>query len=103
MRNTQDFLSNRTSMKPSLTLQHFLMIVGLAFAAMAPMLVFGITSGNDVAQHYQSAQTVYESLAAGELYPGFSANPNAGFGDLRLRFYPPGTYYFLSVLYFISG
>ena len=67
------------------------------------MLVWGITYGNDLTQHFQFASEVYNSVSSGIIYPGFSADANDGLGDVGLRFYPPLTYYVLSALFFVFG
>jgi uncharacterized membrane protein len=84
-------------------LVNLLFIALLASLAMASSFYRGITTGNDFRQHFQFAQTIHGSLVSGEIYPGFAAEPNYGLGDVALRFYPPFTYYLLSVIYMIVG
>jgi uncharacterized membrane protein len=75
----------------------------LAALAMVSSFYQGITTGNDFRQHFQFAHTVHGSLTSGEIYPSFAAAPNYGLGDIALRFYPPLSYYLLSVVYIIVG
>jgi hypothetical protein len=82
---------------------HLFFIALLATLAMASSFYQGITTGNDFRQHFQFAHTVHGSLTSGEIYPGFAASPNYGLGDIALRFYPPLSYYFLSVIYIVVG
>ena len=83
--------------------RNYLIIAALSVAAMMPMYMFGVTGGNDQPQHYQFAWTVYRSVSDGEVYPGFAAETNRGFGDVGLRFYPPLTYYVLAAGYFVTA
>jgi len=77
------------------------LIASLAFIAMSASFWNGITSGNDMFQHYQFAVTVRDSIAAGVVYPSFAGSMNHGFGDVALRFYPPLSYYILDGFYFL--
>lgn len=80
-------------------LQQIGLILLFAVIAMAPAFFNGVPSGNDQAQHYQFAWTVFESVKAGDIYPSFASDTNHGFGDYGLRFYPPLTYYALAMAY----
>ncbi|HRH42189.1 MAG TPA: 6-pyruvoyl-tetrahydropterin synthase-related protein [Pyrinomonadaceae bacterium] len=80
---------------------HILLIALFAFLAMISCFYNGVTSGNDISQHYQFAVTIRDSIASQEIYPSFSATANQGFGDFALRFYPPFSYYVLSIVYFL--
>lgn len=92
-----------TGPKSKQFLVNLLFIALLAGLAMASSFYRGITTGNDFRQHFQFAATVHGSLVSGEVYPGFAAAPNYGLGDVALRFYPPFSYYLLSVIYIVSG
>lgn len=70
-----------------------------ALLAMSSSFYHGITYSNDSNQHYQFVLTIYDSIVSGEIYPSFAAAPNYGFGDVGLRFYPPLSYYVLSLAY----
>lgn len=72
------------------------------FAAIAgvvvvlPAILMGVPNNNDLANHYHFAIPFYEALRHGEIYPGWLATPNFGFGDVVVRFYPPALYYLLA-------
>lgn len=89
---------------PSLKLKnpaaHILLIAFFAAVAMLPAYVSGIPGGNDQAQHFQFAWTVYDAVSHGDLYPSLAGGTNHGFGDVGLRFYPPLTYYAIAAVYF---
>lgn len=78
---------------------HLVLIAVFALFAMSSVFYNGITIGNDSMQHYQFALTIHDSIVSGEIYPSFAETPNRGFGDVALRFYPPFSYYVLSVIY----
>ncbi len=71
--------------------------------AVAPAMVFGIPSNNDLANHYHFALPFYEAIAGGDLYPGWLASSNQGYGDPLFRFYPPALYYLLVVGRALTG
>jgi uncharacterized membrane protein len=62
-----------------------------------PIAIWGIPEGGDLANHYRFALPFYESIQKGNIYPGWLAESNAGYGDPRFRFYPPGFYYLLAL------
>ena len=68
-----------------------------------PMYLKGIGGGNDMPQHFQFAQTYYEALLNGNFYPSWAYQPNYGYGDVSVRFYPPLTYYCLAFFRILSG
>ena len=68
-----------------------------------PILLNGMPGGNDMPQHFQFAQTFYNSMLNGEIYPSWAGNPNYGFGDVSVRFYPPLTYFLLAFFRFVAG
>ncbi len=72
-----------------------------SLVAMSSAFYNGIGFGNDFYQHYQFALTTHASIVSGEIYSGFTARVNNGFGDVGLRFYPPFSYYFLNTIYFL--
>ncbi|HEX3101731.1 MAG TPA: 6-pyruvoyl-tetrahydropterin synthase-related protein, partial [Pyrinomonadaceae bacterium] len=82
-------------------LGNFVLIAAFAVIAMLPSYFGGIPIGNDQSQHYQFAWTVYDSVRSGDVYPSLAKETNRQFGDYGLRFYPPLTYYSLSLVYFI--
>ena len=82
-------------------LGHFILIGAFAIIAMMPSYFGGVPVANDQEQHYQFAWTIYDSVRAGDVYPSLSGETNHQYGDYGLRFYPPLTYYALSLVYFV--
>jgi hypothetical protein len=80
-----------------------LVVILAGIAVLIPLMVWGIPSGGDLANHYRFALPFYDSLRGGHLYPGWLAESNFGFGDARFRFYPPGLYYFLGCLKLLTS
>ena len=68
-----------------------------------PAIVLGVPNNNDLANHYHFAIPFYEALRHGEIYPGWLATPNFGFGDVVVRFYPPALYYLLAAGRALTG
>src|SRR4030095_9427344 len=73
-----------------------LIVVGLAAILIAPIAFWGIPQGADLVNHYRFALPFYDSIQKGDLYPGWLAESNFGYGDARFRFYPPGLYYVMA-------
>lgn len=82
---------------------NILIVAVFATLAMASSFYRGITTGNDYRQHFQFAHSISSSIASYEFYPSFAAAANEGLGDVALRFYPPLTYYVLSIMEIVSG
>lgn len=80
-----------------------LVITAVGVAAIVPMFIWGIPFGADLVNHYRFALSFHDSILAGNLYPGWLAYTNDGYGDPRLRFYPPGLYYLLSAARALTG
>jgi 4-amino-4-deoxy-L-arabinose transferase-like glycosyltransferase len=78
-------------------------VFGLAILVTLPILLFGVPRGNDLPQHYQFAVTFRNSFNHGEIYPSWSPDVNAGFGDAGVRFYPPLAYYVLELFEVVFG
>jgi hypothetical protein len=74
-----------------------------AIITILPIVIFGIPSGNDLPQHFQFAQTYYDSLVNGDGFPNWSAQENFGYGGIGIRFYPPLSYYVLAFARIIAG
>ena len=74
----------------------WLILSVFAIVLIVPIAIWGIPQGGDLANHYRFALPFYESLQKGDIYPGWLAESNAGYGDARFRFYPPGFYYLLA-------
>lgn len=78
-----------------------LVIAGLA--ALVPAMISGIPTGHDMPSHLRFAQSLYNTISSGILYPGWVAEANGGFGDPGIRFYPPALYYLLAAARALSG
>ena len=78
-------------------------VIGVSILAMAPMLSFGVPSNGDLSNHFRFALPFHDAIAAGNVYAGWLAESNAGYGDPSFRFYPPGLYYLLSLFRFTTG
>jgi uncharacterized membrane protein len=70
---------------------------------MAPMLVWGIPSSRDLANHFRFALPFYEAIRSGNWHPGWLAESNGGFGDASFRFYPPALYYVMALGRALTG
>src|SRR6185295_14038410 len=68
-----------------------------------PIVIWGIPVGPDLHNHYRLAIAFHDSLLSGKLYPGWLAPSNFGYGDARVRFYPPGLYFLFSVGRLLMG
>ncbi|MGI8467294.1 MAG: 6-pyruvoyl-tetrahydropterin synthase-related protein [Pyrinomonadaceae bacterium] len=82
---------------------YIIVIGGLAILATVSMFYNGVPGGNDLPQHYQFAETFYHSILSGEIYPSLAGDPNQGYGDVGIRFYPPFAYYVLSAARIFTG
>lgn len=80
-----------------------LLVMAAGAAALLPAAFQGIPEGNDLPHHYRVAQSFFDSVRAGDLYPGWLATSNGGYGDLSPRFYPPGLYYLLAAARAAAG
>jgi 6-pyruvoyl-tetrahydropterin synthase related domain len=80
-----------------------LWVVLVSLAIMTPTLVWGIPASRDLTNHFRFALPFYDSLRAGNFYPGWLAESNAGYGDASFRFYPPALYYLLALARMITG
>ena len=80
-----------------------LVVAAVGVAAIIPIFIWGIPVGADLVNHYRFALSFHDSILGGNLYPGWLAYTNDGYGDPRLRFYPPGLYYVLSAARALSG
>jgi 6-pyruvoyl-tetrahydropterin synthase related domain len=84
-------------------LLHLAILALLAGAVMSWSFFNGVTSGNDLPQHFQFADTIHKSLITNEFYPSLASNINEGYGDYAIRIYPSLTYYVLSICFIILG
>ena len=79
------------------------LIGAVCFAVIIPAILWGIPSNLDLTNHFRFAIPFYDSIAAGDFYPGWLAESNAGYGDPSFRFYPPAFYYLLAASRFLIG
>src|SRR5215218_951404 len=78
-------------------------ILAVSLAVIIPAILWGIPSNLDLTNHFRFTLPFYDALAAGDLYPGWLAESNGGYGDPSFRFYPPGLYYLLAFARFVIG
>ena len=74
-----------------------------SFAVIVPAILWGIPSNLDLTNHFRFTLPFYDAIAAGDLYPGWLAESNGGYGDPSFRFYPPALYYLLALARFVTG
>jgi len=79
------------------------LVVVISFLAIVPTIVWGIPSNLDLTNHFRFALPFYDAIVAGDLYPGWLAESNGGYGDPSFRFYPPALYYLLATARFVIG
>ncbi len=77
--------------------------VAASFVVMVPAILWGVPSNLDLTNHFRFALPFYDAIAAGDLYPGWLAESNGGYGDPSFRFYPPALYYLLAAARFVIG
>lgn len=80
-----------------------LIIVAVGVALTLPAIIYGIPQGPDLPSHLRSALAFDESLRQGNLYPGWLATSNGGYGDASFRVYPPAFHYLIVVMRALSG
>ena len=73
-----------------------LVITLFAMAALAPAMLWGVPASRDLQHHFRLALAFKESLSQYHFYPGWLAEANNGYGDVSLRFYPPGLGFLLA-------
>ena len=91
-------LTNRSTEAKSI-----LTVALVGMIALVPLVIWGFPEGADLINHYRFALPFYESIRRGDFYPGWLAESNGGFGDVRFRFYPPGLYYLLAGARLLAG
>ena len=74
-----------------------------SFVIIVPAIIWGIPSNLDLTNHFRFAVPFHEAIARGNLYPGWLAESNGGYGDPSFRFYPPALYYMLAAFRMLSG
>lgn len=83
--------------------QRTIVVALAAVVALLPIVIWGIPFGPDLSNHYRFAIECHDSIRRAKLYPGWLSTSNFGYGDTRLRFYPPGLYYLLSAARIFTG
>jgi hypothetical protein len=79
------------------------LVVVSAVLVLVPVMIWGIPSGADLVNHYRFAVPFFDSLQQGNLQPGWLAESNGGYGDPRLRFYPPALYVLLAAIHSVAS
>jgi uncharacterized membrane protein len=77
--------------------------LAVSLAVVVPAILWGIPSNLDLTNHFRFALPFYDAIAGGNLYPGWLAESNGGYGDPSFRFYPPALYYLLAGARFLIG
>ena len=102
---TQNLQSETATSKP--VIRNRQSAVGFAvlasFLTIIPALIWGVPSNLDLTNHFRFAVPFHEAIAHGDLYPGWLAESNGGFGDPSFRFYPPALYYVLAAFRMLLG
>ncbi|PYS74379.1 MAG: hypothetical protein DMF69_01980 [Acidobacteria bacterium] len=80
-----------------------LVVLAVSTLVLLPIMISGIPYGGDLLSHFRFAVPFYDSIRAGDWYPGWLAVSNDGLGDPRFRFYPPGLYYLFTAVQFITN
>ena len=75
----------------------WILVVGVALLASLPLLVYGAPFVGDLLHHYRTVWAFYDSILNGNFYPSWHPGTNDGYGDVSVRFYPPGIYYILCI------
>ena len=95
--STKPIIGNWQSATP------LLIVITVSLLVVVPMIVWGIPSNRDLANHFRFALPFYDGIVRGHAYPGWLAESNGGYGDPSFRFYPPGLYYLLAASRFLIG
>ena len=78
-------------------------VVFISAAIILPSLFYGVPSNIDLSNHFRFALPFADAVRNGDLYPGWLAESNGGYGDPSFRFYPPALYYFLTLNQSLTG
>src|SRR3954447_19125536 len=90
-----------------------LLAIGLSLAAVVPFFFMGQTEAgtasgvrmpttDDMFLHFDEMRSFYGGLASGEMYPGWEAETNRGFGAATPSFYLPGVYYLTAACFALT-
>ena len=80
-----------------------LSIIAVGIAVTLPAIIYGVPYGPDLTAHFRYALSFEEAIHKGNLYPGWLATSNGGYGDPSFRFYPPGLYYLMTATHALVG
>ena len=80
-----------------------LFVLIFAIAALAPAMVRGVPASRDLLHHFRLGVAFKEAFGRGDFYPSWLAEANGGYGDLSLRFYPPGLGSMLAAVQTVTG
>jgi hypothetical protein len=95
---------SKTTRKPAKQdWKSLLFIVVFAFAALAPAVFRGVPASRDLQHHFRLALAFKEGFSQGDFYPGWLSEANNGYGDVSLRFYPPGLGFLLAAVQTVTG
>src|SRR5262245_18517686 len=83
-------MNNQATTTRTINSKTILLIIAFSILALTPALVYGIPASRDLIHHYRLAVAFHDGFSHGNFYPGWLAEPNRGYGDVSLRFYPPG-------------
>src|SRR5204863_7617547 len=75
-----------------------LFILVFAIAALAPAMFRGVPASRDLQNHFRFALAFQDGFSQRSFYPGWLAEANSGYGDVSLRFYPPGLSFTLATV-----
>lgn len=96
-------VSRRLDLRLRPETKHLIILIVAAAATLIPTLIWGIPSNHDLSNHFRFALPFHDALRSGNLYPGWLADSNHGFGDASFRFYPPALYYLLALVKMAAG
>ena len=80
-----------------------LCLLAVGILVTMPAIIYGVPYGPDIPAHFRYALSFDEAIRQGNLYPGWLAASNGGYGDPSFRFYPPGIYYLLTLAHALTG
>lgn len=78
-------------------------VIAISVAIIVPMFIWGIPANQDLSNHFRFTLPFTDAIANGQLYPGWLAESNSGYGDPSFRFYPPALYYLLAAARMLIG
>jgi len=102
---TQNLQSEAATSKPAIGNRQSVIVFAIltSFLTIVPAIIWGVPSNLDLTNHFRFAVPFHEAIAHGDLYPGWLAESNGGYGDPSFRFYPPALYYMLAAFRMLAG